>query len=49
MRLWLPRADDANEAARAWRTEVRDRSLEEQNRLLYVAMTRAEDRLYVGG
>jgi ATP-dependent helicase/nuclease subunit A len=49
MRLWLPRANDANEAARAWRGEARRRSLEEQNRLLYVAMTRAEDRLYVGG
>jgi ATP-dependent helicase/nuclease subunit A len=48
-RLWLPRADDANEAARAWRGEARERALEEQNRLLYVAMTRAEDRLYVGG
>lgn len=48
-RLWLPRADDANEAARAWRGETRERALEEQNRLLYVAMTRAEDRLYVGG
>jgi len=48
-RLWLPRADDANEAARAWRAEVRERAIEEQNRLLYVAMTRAEDRLYVGG
>ncbi|TAJ87694.1 MAG: double-strand break repair helicase AddA [Reyranella sp.] len=48
-RLWLPRADDANEAARTWRSEARDRALEEQNRLLYVAMTRAEDRLYVGG
>ncbi len=48
-RLWLPRADDANDAARAWRGEARERALEEQNRLLYVAMTRAEDRLYVGG
>lgn len=48
-RLWLPRSDDANEAARAWRAEARDRSLQEQNRLLYVAMTRAEDRLYVAG
>jgi ATP-dependent helicase/nuclease subunit A len=48
-RLWLPRADDANEAARAWRAQARERALEEQNRLLYVAMTRAEDRLYVGG
>ena len=48
-RLWLPRAADANEAARAWRAEARARALEEQNRLLYVAMTRAEDRLYIGG
>ena len=48
-RLWLPRADDANEAARAWRKKARERALDEQNRLLYVAMTRAEDRLYVGG
>jgi ATP-dependent helicase/nuclease subunit A len=48
-RLWVPRSDDANEAARAWRAETRERSLQEQNRLLYVAMTRAEDRLYVGG
>jgi ATP-dependent helicase/nuclease subunit A len=48
-KLWLPRAGDATEAARAWRTAARDRALEEQNRLLYVAMTRAEDRLYVGG
>ncbi len=48
-RLWLPRTDDANEAARTWRGDVRERALEEQNRLLYVAMTRAEDRLYVGG
>jgi ATP-dependent helicase/nuclease subunit A len=48
-RLWVPRADDANDAARAWRGRARERALEEQNRLLYVAMTRAEDRLYVGG
>jgi ATP-dependent helicase/nuclease subunit A len=48
-RLWLPRSDDATEPARAWRAEARQRALQEQNRLLYVAMTRAEDRLYVGG
>src|SRR5262249_37778487 len=48
-RLWLPRTDDANDAARAWRAAARERMLEEQNRLLYVAMTRAEDRLYVAG
>ncbi len=48
-RLWVARSEDANEAARAWRAEMRARSMEEQNRLLYVAMTRAEDRLYIGG
>ncbi len=48
-RLWVARSEDANEAARAWRAEMRARSLDEQNRLLYVAMTRAEDRLYIGG
>jgi ATP-dependent helicase/nuclease subunit A len=48
-RLWLTRSEDANEAARKWREAVRARMLDEQNRLLYVAMTRAEDRLYVGG
>jgi ATP-dependent helicase/nuclease subunit A len=48
-RLWLARSEDANEAARKWRDAVGARMLEEQNRLLYVAMTRAEDRLYVGG
>ena len=48
-RLWVARSEDANEAARVWRAEMRARSLDEQNRLLYVAMTRAEDRLYIGG
>ena len=48
-RLWLPRTEDANEAARRWREQAKERALEEQNRLLYVAMTRAEDRLYVAG
>lgn len=48
-RLWLPRVEDANAAAKDWRDVARHRALEEQNRLLYVAMTRAEDRLFVGG
>ena len=48
-RLWLPRSDDANEAAGDWRDRAYDRTLDEQNRLLYVAMTRAEDRLYISG
>ncbi len=48
-RLWLPSVGDANAAAGEWRELAKERALEEQNRLLYVAMTRAEDRLYVGG
>jgi ATP-dependent helicase/nuclease subunit A len=48
-RLWVARSDDANEAARTWRAAMRARAMDEQNRLLYVAMTRAEDRLYIGG
>ena len=48
-RLWLPRVSEANPAARAWRHAVRERDRAEQNRLLYVAMTRAQDQLYVGG
>ena len=48
-RLWLPRVREANAAAHTWRGQARERDLQEQNRLLYVAMTRAEDRLYVGG
>ena len=47
--LWLPRADDANEAARSIRDAVAARGREEHHRLLYVAMTRAADRLYVCG
>jgi ATP-dependent helicase/nuclease subunit A len=47
--LWLPRVDDASDAARALLEDVRRRESNEQNRLLYVAMTRAADRLYVAG
>lgn len=47
--LWLPRADDADIRAQALRDEVRARRDEEYRRLLYVAMTRAEERLYVCG
>ena len=49
LRLWLPRTSDATDSARTWRRDMDERSREEQNRLLYVAITRAEDRLYVGG
>jgi ATP-dependent helicase/nuclease subunit A len=47
--LWAPRRemeDPVFQAARMLATAARD---EEYNRLLYVAMTRAEDRLYVCG
>ncbi|MCW5744699.1 MAG: double-strand break repair helicase AddA [Alphaproteobacteria bacterium] len=47
--LWLPRSEDASDAARELLDGVKRREHEEQNRLLYVAMTRAADRLYVAG
>jgi len=47
--LWLPRADDASDAARALSAGMKRRESAEQNRLLYVAMTRAADRLYIAG
>ncbi|WP_245500996.1 double-strand break repair helicase AddA [Lichenibacterium minor] len=46
---WSPRTDaDAAPVAEA-RALARRRAVEEHNRLLYVAMTRAEERLYVAG
>jgi len=49
MPLWSPRSalDDARAAAA--RRAMRQAELREHHRLLYVAMTRAEDRLYVCG
>lgn len=47
--LWCPRADRACAAYRTGQQNVQDRMDEEYRRLLYVAMTRAEDRLYVMG
>lgn len=47
--VWLPRVDDADMQTLRLRETVRRRQLEEQRRLLYVAMTRAEERLYVCG
>jgi len=47
--VWLPRVGDVNPAARALKDAFKRKQEEEQNRLLYVAMTRAEDRLYVCG
>ena len=47
--IWPPaRADDA-EATRRAKAQVVDQLAEEHHRLLYVAMTRAEDRLIVCG
>jgi ATP-dependent helicase/nuclease subunit A len=47
--LWCPRAEDADPVAGRARASARTRREEEHRRLLYVAMTRAEDRLYVCG
>lgn len=47
--LWCPRAEDADPVAGRARAAARTRREEEHRRLLYVAMTRAEDRLYVCG
>jgi ATP-dependent helicase/nuclease subunit A len=46
---WPPRADDQDENCRAARDAANRRRDQEYRRLLYVAMTRAEDRLYVCG
>ncbi len=47
--LWAPRAEDRDAAATAAHARARDLQAEEYRRLLYVAMTRAEDRLYICG
>lgn len=47
--VWLPRVEDADSTTLALRDLVRERRDEEYRRLLYVAMTRAEERLYVCG
>ena len=47
--LWRPRADVAVPPYAAERDAARRRQLEEYRRLLYVALTRAEDRLYICG
>ena len=47
--LWLPRKEDADSMTLELRERVRQRRDEEYRRLLYVAMTRAEERLYVCG
>ncbi len=47
--LWVPRSDDADPVAAAARDARTQAEMREYRRLLYVAMTRAEDRLYVAG
>jgi ATP-dependent helicase/nuclease subunit A len=47
--LWKPRSDLDAPAAQMARQAALARRDEEYRRLLYVALTRAEDRLYVGG
>jgi len=47
--LWRSSADIANGVSRAAAARVRDRADDEYRRLLYVGMTRAEDRLIVCG
>ena len=47
--LWLPRREFRCAALDRLRAAGRERRMEEHNRLLYVAMTRAEDRLLVCG
>ncbi len=47
--LWKVRGAAAHERVMEDKEEARKEDLEEYNRLLYVAMTRARDRLYIAG
>jgi ATP-dependent helicase/nuclease subunit A len=47
--VWGDKADEAAPVVAARRAADKDRALQEYRRLLFVAMTRAEDRLYVCG
>ncbi len=47
--FWSPYAESDCEAYAHARQAARDKDQEEYRRLLYVALTRAEDRLYIGG
>ncbi len=47
--LWAPRREISCDATRLIRERVRAQGMAEHNRLLYVALTRAEDRLVVCG
>ncbi|MDQ6701770.1 MAG: double-strand break repair helicase AddA, partial [Pseudomonadota bacterium] len=46
---WSPRKDLDCEAIAAARRKARDAATDEYRRLLYVALTRAEERLYIAG
>ena len=46
---WSPKKDLDCEAIAAVRGKARDAAMEEYRRLLYVALTRAEERLYIAG
>jgi ATP-dependent helicase/nuclease subunit A len=47
--LWCPRADLAVPFFTSEKRALRERNLEEYRRLLYVALSRAQDRLYICG
>lgn len=47
--VWPVKGTSQHAAIQAARQDLAGREREERNRLLYVAMTRARDRLYVGG
>ena len=47
--VWSPKADADPPAVAATRIKGREAAMEEHRRLLYVALTRAEERLYVAG
>ena len=47
--VWSPNADADDATATALRDDARQAAVEEHRRLLYVALTRARDRLYVTG
>ena len=47
--IWVPRGEFHCQATKRLRDDSRARRMEEYNRLLYVALTRAEDRLLICG
>lgn len=47
--LWAPRKEFQSKTYAAQMSILEDKESEEYRRLLYVAMTRAEDQLYIGG